>query len=88
MDISDIMRQKQQKAAEKKAADEKAAAENPKVVKVDPLKIWREQQMKIQWDGDFINITISIVSGYGAFISTSLYPTSFIHYIIYFPPFV
>lgn len=55
MDISDIMRQKQQKAAEKKAADEKAAAENPKVVKVDPLKIWREQQMKIQWDGDFIN---------------------------------
>jgi hypothetical protein len=39
LDISDIMRQKQQKAAEKKAADEKAAAENPKVVKVDPLKI-------------------------------------------------
>jgi len=37
---ADIMRQKQQKAAEKKAADEAAAlVEKQKVVKVDPLKI-------------------------------------------------
>ena len=37
---ADIMRQKQQKAAEKKAAEDAAAlAGKEKVVKVDPLKI-------------------------------------------------